>query len=346
MNNIVLGFISNDINLPIPANIGLLEVLIVITFILHILFVNFTIALASSAVLLEGIGIIKKNSKLDAMAKVCSWHASIHKSIAVVLGVGPLLIVSVIYTQYFYNSTILIGKAWLSVILLLIIAFLLLYLYKFTWERWQQKKALHMMVGGLGAAILLFVPLIFIVNVVSMLYPEKWGDAQGFFHSLIYYPQIWQRYFHFILASLAAGGFYLFVYYTWKGRKQKAILEHEQGLKKFGVKMALWVTLCQIATGFILLFSFETNIRMLYLGEDVLLTSLLVASIILTIVLCGLLHVAGERNSGKAFFLSVATFVLILGVMGYMRHELRENYLQPYMEEHPRVTMDETDSKR
>src|SRR5690606_37533180 len=106
--------------------------------------------------------------------------------IAVVLGVGPLLIVSVIYTQYFYSSTILIGKAWLSVIIILIVAFLLLYLYKFTWDRWQTKKGIHLTVGSIGAIILLFVPLIFIVNVVSMLYPEEWAGANGFFHSLFY----------------------------------------------------------------------------------------------------------------------------------------------------------------
>lgn len=345
MNNFVLALISNDISLPIPANIGLLEILIVITFILHIVFVNFTISLATNAVLLEGLGIVKKDSKLDAMAKICSLHASIHKSIAVVLGVGPLLIISVIYTQYFYNSTILIGKAWLSVIILLIVAFLLLYLYKFTWDRWQHKKALHMFVGGLGAAILLFVPLIFIVNVVSMLYPDKWADAQGFFHSLVHYPQIWQRYFHFILASLATGGLYLFVYYAFKKRKMKSHLKDEEiGLKKFGLKVGFWVTLCQIATGFILLFSFETPIRMLYLGEDMLLTSMLVVSIVLTIMLCAFLHIAGERDSEKAFLMSIVTFVLILGVMGYMRHELRESYLEPHIEENPRTTVTESDS--
>ncbi|WP_332646907.1 cytochrome ubiquinol oxidase subunit I [Lysinibacillus sp. 54212] len=337
MNNFVLAFITNDIALPIPASIGLLEVLIIVTFILHILFVNFTISLSSSAVLLEVLGIVKKNKHYDEMARISSLHASVHKSIAVVLGVGPLLIISVIYTQYFYASTIIIGKAWLSVIVLLIIAFLLLYLYKFTWERWQHKKALHLSIGILGSAILLFVPLIFIVNVVSMLYPDRWGDAQGFFHSLFHYPQIWQRYFHFILASLASGGFYLFVYFSFKNRKQ-AIAAQEHSLKKFGLKACFWITLMQIVFGFILLFSFEKDIRMLYLGEDLLLTSLLLLSILLTLILCAALYIASEKDNRKAFTLSIVTFVLILAVMGYMRHELRENYLQPYIDENPRTT--------
>lgn len=338
MNSFVLNYIPPDIELPIPANIGLLEILIIVTFLLHIIFVNITISLASNAVLLETAGIIKKNKLLDDMAKSCSFHASVLKSIAVVLGVAPLLIVSVIYTQYFYTSTLLIGKAWMSIILLLIIAFLFMYAYKFTWDRWQNKKGLHLLLGLIGALILLFIPLIFIVNVVSMLYPDLWAGSQGFFQSLFYYPQIWQRYFHFILASLASGGLYLYIIYSYKKRKLESDLaEHEQALKLFGLKVGFWITLVQFISGVLLLFSFKKDIRMLYLGEDTLLTTLLVLSIILSVILCVFLYIAANRDSYKVFLLSVLTFLIILGVMGTMRHELRENYLQPYMDDHPRT---------
>ncbi|CAM5476701.1 Cytochrome c class I OS=Lysinibacillus sphaericus OX=1421 GN=LS41612_16095 PE=3 SV=1 [Lysinibacillus sphaericus] len=44
--------------------------------------------MTAGAVGLEITGIMKKNSLFDKMAQICSFHASIHKSIAVVLGVG------------------------------------------------------------------------------------------------------------------------------------------------------------------------------------------------------------------------------------------------------------------
>lgn len=336
MKHFVFGLIAPDNDLPIPAPIGLLEILIIVTFVLHIVFVNFTISLSAGAVGLELAGIVKKNAIVDKMAQICSFHASIHKSIAVVLGVGPLLIVSVLYTQYFYASTILIGKMWLSLIILLIVAFLLLYVYKFTWEKWQSKKALHLTFGILAMAILFFVPLIFIVNVTSMLYPDKWGQTTGFFEALFYYPQIWSRYLHFMLASLATGGFYMFVFFAYKKRKGE-LLEAEQALKLFGAKTGFWVTVVQLVAGFFLLFSFDKDIRMLYLGADMLLTALLVISLILTAVLCILLYTAGYKDSTKAFMSSLLAFVLIVGIMGWMRHELREAYLSPYLEENPRT---------
>ncbi|MEK5232115.1 cytochrome ubiquinol oxidase subunit I [Lysinibacillus sp. FSL K6-0232] len=337
MKYLSFALISSDNPLPIPAPIGLLEILIVATFIFHIIFVNFTISLTAGAVGLEITSMIKKNSLFDKMAQICSFHASIHKSIAVVLGVGPLLIVSVLYTQYFYSSTILIGKAWMSLLILLITAFLLLYIYKFTWDKYQTKKLLHISIGLLAMLILFFVPLIFIVNVTSMLYPDRWGEANGFFESLFYYPQIWQRYLHFMLASLATGGFYMFVYFAYQKRKQKRLEEHEQSLKLLGAKVGFWITIVQLVAGFILLFSFDTNIRMLYLGEDLLLTSLLIISIVLTVILCMLLYVAGYKDSASSFLASIIVFICVIGIMGWMRHELREAYLSPYLDEHPRT---------
>ncbi|MFC5540602.1 cytochrome ubiquinol oxidase subunit I [Ureibacillus suwonensis] len=334
MNNLP---ISPDNALPIPAPLGLMELLIILTFIIHILFVNFTVSLVTGAVGLEIAGKIKKSAFLDKMAKSCSFHASIHKSIAVVMGVAPLLIISVIYTQYFYSSTILIGKIWISVIPLLIIAFLLLYLYKFTWDKWQNKKALHILVGFAAMLILLYIPLIFIVNITSMLYPDKWGEVQGFFPSLLYYPQIWQRYLHFILASLATGGFYVFLFYAYKSRKKGGLEDYEQSLKLFGAKVGLWITVVQLIAGFILLFAFKPEVRMLFMGEDLLLTTLLMLSIVLTIILCVFLFLAGYKDSFKSFVLSAAVFVLIVGIMGWIRHEVRETYLSPYFDEFPRT---------
>ncbi|PIC05248.1 cytochrome c class I [Anoxybacillus flavithermus] len=328
--------IPPDFPLPIPGNLSLLEFLIVLTFILHIVFVNFTLSFATGAVALEGAGIVKKSKRLDDMARICSFHASIHKSIAVVLGVAPLLIVSVIYTQYFYTSTLLIGKAWISIIVLLITAFLLLYVYKFSWEKWENKKGLHFFVGLVASAILLFIPLIFIVNIVSMLYPEKWSSANGFFHSLFYYPQIWQRYAHFVLASLAAGGFYMYFYFAWKQKKQP-LSDVEQSLKMGGVKVTFWITLLQLLFGSLLLISFRRDIVLLFMGDDLLLTVLLLVSILLTIVLCGLLYIVTKKDTQNVFYASVICFVLIVALMGWMRHEVRESYLQPYMDEHPRT---------
>ncbi|PAQ15640.1 cytochrome c class I [Bacillaceae bacterium SAOS 7] len=335
--------IPNDIQLPIPGDMGLLTVLLIVTFLLHIVFVNVTISLATGAVILEAIGMKKQSKLYDRIAQICSYHASIHKSIAVVLGVGPILLVSIVYTQYFYSSTILIGKAWLSIIVLLIVAFLLLYAYKFLWEKLANKKVLHLLIGLVASLILLFVPLIFIVNVVSMLYPEKWMESNGFFHGLFYYPQVWQRYAHFMLSSFAAGGLYLYLFYTFKYRskkKQEPSYQEEEAdhrVRKIGIKATFWITLCQFAAGTLVLFALKQDVMLLYMGGNALTTGLLVGSIIVTLILLGFLYITDKKDSHRAFMGALASFLLVLGMMGWMRHEVREAYLQPHIEDHPRT---------
>lgn len=339
----IFSMIPEDIELIIPGNLGFFEWLIVISFLFHIIFVNITVGSSSLAVFQEIRGIRNQDELHDQLAEQLAHHTSILKSIAVVLGVAPLLLISVIYTQYFYPSTILIGKAWLSLLIILIVAFLLLYLYKFTWHRWTRAyyKRIHALVGAIGSLLLLFVPLIFIVNVVSMLYPDMWESSKGFFHGLTYYPQVWQRYFHFILASFALAGFYL---YFWNKRLSLKEGQDDRGGadlyrlgKRLGLQVLIGSTALQFVTGFWLLLQFEPEIRLLYMGEDMLLTGLLVGSIVLTLVLLLFLILLMKHDKQQYMLLSVATFVVILATMGWMRHELRETYLEPYMEEHPRT---------
>lgn len=323
--------IPNDIELPIPGDLNLLYFLIVFSFLLHIIFVNITIAGSVFAVVNELRGMLTKNRVYDLLAYQLATQTSILKSIAVVLGVAPLLLISVLYTQFFYPSTILIGKAWLSIIIILIVAFLLLYVYKFSWESLKDRKGMHLSFGVLGSLLLLFTPLIFIVNVVSMLYPEMWSGAKGFFHSLFYYPQIWQRYAHFMLSSFAVAGMFM---YWWNNRKLKQQGDAHQAVyqegKSFGITIAFWSTTLQIIAGTLVLFSLDKHVKLLYMGGDLFLTALLLLSIIVSVVLIYFLYLLMRYDSRKWLIMSLATFVMVIGLMGWMRHEVRDSYVKPH----------------
>ncbi|MEF3312107.1 cytochrome c class I [Paenibacillus sp. GYB004] len=326
--------VPNDLGLAIPGNMPLFEVLIVIGFILHLIYVNIVVAGSVNAVLLEIRGILKRDKVADGLALQLATLVSIHKSIAVVLGVAPLLIISTIYTQFFYPSTILIGKWWLMLIPLLIISFLLLYVYKFTWDKWQDRKKLHLSFGIAGAIILLFVPLLFITNVASMLHPELWSGSKGFFDSLFRYPTIWQRYFHFMAASFAIIGMYM---YGWGRRKIRVKDDPVYRLAQtFGKGSAFLFTLLQLIAGPFLLLSMSSEVRSSFLGGSAFHTSLLVVSVTLAFVLIVLLFRLYKADSRKLFISSAVVLLVIMGLMSWIRHEVRELYLAPYMEQAPR----------
>lgn len=319
------------------------KVLIVVSFILHILFVNLTVAGSVYALYMEFKGIWRKDKRWDDLALEIATQVSIHKSIAVVLGVAPLLIISTIYTQFFFPSTLLIGKWWLLLIPLLIGAFLSLYVYKFTWKVWQNRKGLHTSFGLFGSGLLLFVPLIFIVNVVSMLYPEMWQGSKGFIQSLFYYPSIWQRYMHFLFASMALMGGYL---YWWgnKHLKQDSQVIYQLA-KDFGKRAAFLFTTVQMLFGPFVLFSLDPDIRDLYLGASAFHTAQLSAAILLVLLLIGALFLLMQKGNKRWFRISFVLFFMAIGMMGWLRHEVRDLYLNPYFEEHPR-TLSESAANR
>lgn len=335
------SFIPNDLELVIPGHFGFFQFLLVFSFLIHIIFVNMTLAGGVFAVVTEIRGLMKKDKVYDKLALQLATQTSIFKSIAVVLGVAPLLLISVIYTQFFYPSTILIGKAWLSLIIVLIVAFLLLYVYKFSWVRWKHKRGLHLLFGITGSLILLAVPLVFIVNVVSMLYPEMWTGANGFFHSLFYYPQIWQRYAHFILSSFGAMGLFM---YLWNFRQLNKANRNEENVekkpvfqlgKKFGISIAFWTTILQLIVGSFVLLSLEKEKMMLYMGGDTFLTGLLVVSILFTFLMAVFLYMVMKTDVRRWLSFATASFIIVVGLMGWMRHEVRELYVNPYQELNP-----------
>lgn len=177
-----------------------------------------------------------------------------------------------------------------------------------------------------------------------MLYPEMWAGAKGFFHSLFYYPQIWQRYFHFMLSSFAVTGLAM---YIWNRRKlakhqvedrveAEQIAALELG-KKFGIATALWTTALQLVAGTLLLISLKTDVMMLYMGGDALLTAILLGSILISILLIFFLFMAMRTDAKRWFNLSLSMFVLIIALMGWMRHEVRESYTKPYEELSPKT---------
>ncbi len=326
--------VPNDLGLAIPGNMPVFEGLIVIGFILHLIYVNIVVAGSVYAVLFEIRGILKRDKVSDGLGLQLATLVSIHKSIAVVLGVAPLLIISTIYTQFFYPSTILIGKWWLMLIPLLIISFLLLYVYKYMWDKWQNRKRLHLSFGIAGALILLFVTLLFITNVASMLHPELWSGSKGFFDSLFRYPTIWQRYFHFMAASFAIIGMYMYWWGKRKGREKEDPVYRLA--TKFGKGSAFLFTLLQLIAGPILLLSMNSEVRASFLGGSAFHTSLLTISVAFALVLIVLLYRLYKVDSRKLFISSVVVLLMIMGLMSWIRHEVRDLHLAPYMEQVPR----------
>jgi cytochrome c len=315
--------IPRDIPLDLPAPAAALQVALVVFFVAHILFVNLTLGSALLTFVFELLGLLREDKRYDRLAHEIAATITVNKSMAVVLGIGPLLVLNVLYTIYFYTSSVLIGGVWLLIIPLVITAFLLLYLHKYMWERMADLKWLHIAIVGVATLILLAVPLIFLTNVNLMLFPGRWYEVRGFFTALGF-ANVWPRYLHFLLATFAASGLFL----GWYFGLSKRVINWGEGngfarpeLLRLFLKITFYASVLQFAAGPLVLFTLPTQ-PVLYpvygaIGGGVLLASFALA------LLWQAIHSA-DAVIGQRFWLIVCFLAGTVAFMATGRHFYRE----------------------
>jgi cytochrome c len=334
--------IPHDLPLPLPAPRLLLEVLLVVFFILHILFVNLMVGGSLLSLLFEFLGL--RRPAYDGLSRAIGQTITVNKSLAVVLGVGPLLVMNLLHTVHFYSANALTGTAWLMVIPLVTLAFLLTYAHKYTWDRLARRKVLHLVLGALPALLFLAIPFIFLVNANLMLFPERWGDVRGFFSALLL-PNVLPRYVHFLLASLAVTSLFLS---GWFGRSSfplERILPGFSGpqLRRLFYRITLYVSLIQFLAGPLVYFTLpqpEVTVTMTL----VILAGVACASG--AILLLRWAVAAPDAVTDRYFWPIVGCLSATVLLMATGRHLYREERLRPHRLQVERATLDFEEASR
>ena len=140
--------IPKDIPLEMPLPEWLLVTLLIVAFLAHIIFIN--LMLGGSIITLWAQIKGLKNKEYDTFAHEVAKTITVNKSMAVVLGVAPLLCINTLYTIYFYSANALTGFALILIIPLVTVSFLLTYLHKYTWDALAESRRVH--IGIIDAA--------------------------------------------------------------------------------------------------------------------------------------------------------------------------------------------------
>jgi len=322
--------VPRDLPLPLPVPEGFLVFCLVVFFLVHILFVNLMVGGSVLVVVFEWLGC--KSKRWDALAHRIAETVTVNKSLAVVMGIGPLLCINLLYTVQWYSANALTGHAWLMIVPLVTAAFLLTYLHKYKWDAWSQggKKTLHHAIGIAAMLLFLFIPLIFLANVNLMLFPSEWEKVRGFFSSLSI-GNVLPRYLHFLAASIAMTGLFLA---GWLGRRQSD-LTHLDGftrpqLRRTFYKVCAYTTLAQFAFGPLLLFTLPA--AGITVKLHVIIWSGAAMGLLTLLVLFRELK-RDDTTIGGLYWLIVAMFSVVVLGMGSGRHVYREAALAGHQTE-------------
>ena len=319
--------VPKDIPLPLPLPEWLLVGLLIISFLLHILFVNLMLGGTLLTLWAELKGM--KNKDYDTLGKEIAKTVTVNKSLAVVLGVAPLLTINALYTIYFYSANAMTGTFWIMIIPFVIVAFLLIYWHKYSWDSMKNKN-FHIALIALGSLIFLFVPLIFLTNINIMLFPERWREVEGFFSAMIMWNVI-PRYLHFLAASLAITGLFLFWWLSRKKYPVSALFKQfsKTDIKRKWYKLALYASLSQIVLGPLNLFTLpwdNVSIGLIY----IITTGALIAIGAMYMIWRELR--GPEEKLGRNFYKIALALTVVVLFMGTGRHVYRAVSLAPHQE--------------
>ncbi|MDX9722047.1 MAG: hypothetical protein RBU37_14975 [Myxococcota bacterium] len=195
--------------IPSPDPLGLaappvlLQALAYLTFTLHILAVDFTLG----GVLLSLWARWRKLPGHASMTRFWRLSTPLGFSYLVTFGVPPLLFLQVIYGQFIYSSSVILGAMWIATVPMLIFAYGALYLHKLSHEarpRWQLPVLLS------SAIVMLLVGFVLVNNITLSMVPERWAAlyhaSPGGVSSNLGEPTLFPRYLLFMSAPFVIAG--------------------------------------------------------------------------------------------------------------------------------------------
>ncbi|MBN2012044.1 cytochrome ubiquinol oxidase subunit I [candidate division KSB1 bacterium] len=314
-----MDIIPISLPLDLPAPMWFLKFALITFFLVHILFIAFMIGGTFMTVFFRMLR--KEDPFWSRMAREMGNTVTVNKSIAVVIGIAPLLAISLVYTNFFYAANNITAPLWLSIIWLVALAFISLYIYKYTWDSTKYSDRFKYFWGVLAFAIFMFVPLIFLSNINLMLYPDQWKNIYGFWQA-IWAPNVLPRYLHFLNASVALTGFFTLVYFNFKLKDHHEDAAFYTRAKNLGAKWAMYATLLQ------LLFGFLNYVTLPVTADSPMVLYLIIVAIIVAGIAVYLLSL--NLYAGKNIHPIIIFFVILVvaSIMGTLRHVVRENALR------------------
>lgn len=158
--------------LPSPISSRFLHGALLVTFSLHFLFVALTLGTALLATLYYVA------EQWGGVAALEGWDRDFlrsffkHKSLAIVLGVGPVLFMQVGHSVPFLTGVNAVAPLWMSIIFCLIAA---LALYEWQHRRKTERKWRFLLVSVVALICLLYVPATFVAVLVTAERPRSWA---------------------------------------------------------------------------------------------------------------------------------------------------------------------------
>jgi hypothetical protein len=305
----------------VPAPPALFQLLMVLTWVFHIAFVNLTLGAATMSI--YAFYAHPNEADWQRLSIALTKVAKVGVSLLIVLGVAPLLFTQVIYDPQWYASNVLSARWAIIFIASLTVAYCLW--FAFYWGNQEGAKRWIGLYAVAALAIFLMDGLIMHVLSYQSIQPEKWMewyapsgvvDTSG---SRLHAIE-WPRFLFIITLSAPAVGIFLVAYSDYLATHAGKSKEYLAFTRRLGRKVGFW--------GFVAALPFLIWWH-LDLPQQTGLTSQPFAWLmVLAVILAA--SVTRDSKGNVHGYMLVGLGVGLLSMLAVWREVVRATYLSPF----------------
>jgi hypothetical protein len=324
MTTLILAAIPQMDPLPLPGPAWMLWGLLMLTFFLHVLPMNFILG----GSLISMVSSFRSSGD-ENHARLSHFMGKLTPTVvagAITFGVAPLLFVQTLYGRLLFSGSILMAWFWFAVVPMLILAYYGTYLIAFK-EEWLGKGA--RVVSAVVMLLFVGIALIYSNNMSMMLRPGTFLDshraeARGI-HLNFSDPTLIPRFLHMLLGAIAVAGLVVCLYGVAKMSEDQ---EHARWAIRYGALWFVVSTGLNFLTGLWWLGMLPRDVMLRFAGQSGVATvSLLMGSLFGLGALVMMTLSINAREPERLVKGSAWTLVLTLVAMIFARDEVRKGML-------------------
>jgi hypothetical protein len=292
--------------LPLPAPPGLMWFLLMLTFFIHLLGMNFVLGGSLIALAARARG----NDDATKLARRFGKAMPVVVAATVTFGVAPLLFLQVLYGRLFFSSSVLMAWVWLAVVPLLILAYYGTYAIAIRGEKTGGRGTLA--IAGGVAAIFVTIAFIYSNNMSLMLRPERFlgmyiDSARGAQLNRAD-PTLVARYLHMLLGAVAVAGLFVALYGYVASRREEA---HGRWAMRHGAMWFAGATMLNVIAGTWWGMALPREVVLRFMGGSLAATTWLIIGSVTGIAALGLMAGAIRADDPRPLVFHSAWMTLV-----------------------------------
>ena len=232
-----MEFFNNFVIPPSPGHLMLLRFLLVIANAILVPYLAIVFGATLLSVMLNAFDRDPKTPtgpNFGRLAKDVMRMAVPDHVVPLVLGVLPLVVLWMIYGQWFYQSNVSTMSLLPAGAIITALSFWPLQVYNSTLYPEGKNTAINFAIGGLGLTALAIGTYVLVAAVTRFNDPERWVFTWSTLRTLTSFNIIW-KYIFFVMSGVAIAGVgILYFFFDWGGRKPEMTPEYATFAKNFG----------------------------------------------------------------------------------------------------------------